>query len=66
MTEDPIVEEVRKAGQAYVDSFRGDWKALFEDLRRRTEEARQQGWRVVSMPPQLVAKPNLVPATRRS
>jgi len=48
---DPIVEEARKAGQAYVDSFKGDLKAVFADLRRRTEEARRAGWRVVSHPP---------------
>jgi hypothetical protein len=46
--EDPIVEEARKAGQAYIDSFKGDWKALIADLRRRSEEA---GRVVVSYPP---------------
>jgi len=48
---DPIVEEARNAGQAYIDSFKGDLKAVFADLRRRTEEARRAGWRVVSHPP---------------
>lgn len=48
---DPIVEEVRKAGQAYIDSLGGDIKAVFADLRRRTEEHRRQGWKVVSRPP---------------
>jgi hypothetical protein len=50
MQNDPIVAEARKAGQAYVDSFKGDLKAVFADLRRRTEEACRAGWRVVSLP----------------
>jgi hypothetical protein len=48
MRDDPIVEEARRAGQQYVDSFKGDWKALIADLRRRAEEA---GRKPVSMPP---------------
>ena len=51
---DPIVEEARQAGQAYIDSFGGDLKAVVEDLRRRTEERRRAGWPVVSLPPRLV------------
>ena len=30
-----IVERARQAGQKYVDSFKGNWKALAEDLNRR-------------------------------
>jgi hypothetical protein len=48
MNEDPIVDEVRSAGQAYVDSFKGDWKALVADLNRRSEEL---GLKTVSLPP---------------
>jgi hypothetical protein len=48
MPEDPIVEEARKAGQAYIDSFHGDRDALLADLRRRAE---QEGRQVVSLPP---------------
>ena len=48
MTEDPIVEEARKAGQAYIDSFKGDWKAMLEDLRKRSE---RQGRQPISLPP---------------
>jgi hypothetical protein len=45
---DPLVEEARKAGQAYIDSFKGDLKAVCADLRRR---ARAEGREVVSLPP---------------
>jgi hypothetical protein len=51
MTDDPLVEEARKAGQAYIDSFNGDLDALFADLQRRTEEARRAGREVASLPP---------------
>jgi hypothetical protein len=45
---DPLIEEARNAGQAYIDSFGGDWKALCADLQRR---AREEGRTVVSLPP---------------
>lgn len=48
MREDPLVTEARSAGQAYIDSFKGDWPALVADLRRRSEEAGRQ---VISLPP---------------
>ncbi len=51
MTDDPIVGEVRKAGQAYIDSFHGDLEAVMPDLRRGTEEARRAGQAVASPPP---------------
>ncbi len=54
MTDDPIVEEARRAGQAYVESFHGDLKAVIADLQRRTEEARRTGREVVSFPPRPV------------
>ena len=54
---DPIVEEARQAGQAYIDSFNGDLKAVLEDLRRRTEERRRDGWPVVSLPPRRIEEP---------
>ena len=44
----PLVEEARKAGQEYLASFKGNRKALLADLRRRE---REEGWRVVSLPP---------------
>src|SRR5690349_19539566 len=45
---DPLIEEARKAGQAYIDSFGGDLKAVCADLRRR---AREEGRAVGSLPP---------------
>ena len=43
-----LIEEARKAGQAYIDSFGGDLKTVCADLRRRSAEA---GRKVVSLPP---------------
>lgn len=48
MKNDPLVEEARKTGQAYIDSFHGDWKAIIADLQRRAQE---EGRRIVSPPP---------------
>ncbi|MEW6252078.1 MAG: hypothetical protein AB1716_15675 [Planctomycetota bacterium] len=44
---DPIVEEVRRAGDAYFRQFDYDLKAALDDLRRRSEEAKRK---VVSRP----------------
>jgi hypothetical protein len=48
MNEDPIVEEVRKAGEAYFAQFNFDLRAICEDLRRRSAE---RGVKTVSLPP---------------
>ena len=48
---DPIVEQVRRAGQAYVDSFKGDLHAVCADLRRRTEQSRKNGHSVAAVSP---------------
>jgi len=52
MTDDPIVEEVRRAGDAYFRQFNYDLKAAMDDLRRRSEQA---GRKVVSFPPRHIA-----------
>ena len=44
---DPLIEQVRTAGQAYIAAFKGDRKALLEDLRRRQQ---QEGRRVIHLP----------------
>ncbi len=51
MTSDPIVEEVRRAGDAYFREFNYDLKAALDDLRQRSERA---GRNVVSLPPRRV------------
>ena len=57
MKEDPIVEEVRQWREQYAARFNYDLKAIFDDLRRGTEEARQAGRSVVSLPPRRVLSP---------
>jgi len=57
MTDDPIVDEVRRAGEAYLAQFDFDLKAACDDLRRRTELAREAGRNVVSYPPRRIARP---------
>jgi hypothetical protein len=52
--EDPIVDEVRRAGEKYLAQFDFNMKAACDDLRRRTEEARRAGRQVVSFPPRLI------------
>ena len=55
MNDDPIVDEVRRAGDEYFKRFNYDLKAAFAELRRRTEELRKAGRKVVSRPPRLTA-----------
>ncbi len=57
---DPIVEEGRDAGKAYIASFNGDLIAVCEDLRRC---AREEGRTLVSLPPK-PARPEAVPAKK--
>ena len=54
MIDDPIVQEVRQARQAYAARFNYDLAAMVADLQRRTEEARRAGREVVSLPPRPV------------
>jgi transaldolase len=49
--DDPIVQEVRQARQAYAARFNYDLAAMVADLQRRTEEARRAGREVVALPP---------------
>ena len=60
MIDDPIVDEVRRAGEAYFARFHFDLNAICEDLKRTTEEAARAGHKVVSLPPRPV-EPQLVP-----
>jgi hypothetical protein len=56
---DPLIEEARKAGQAFLDSFGGDLRAACAELRRR---AIAEGRTVVALPP----KPPVVRDGRHS
>jgi hypothetical protein len=51
MKNDPIVAEVRKLRQEYFAQFDYDLKAMFEDLRRKTEQSKREGRRVAAPPP---------------
>lgn len=54
MSDDSTIEEARRAGQSYVDSFQGDWSALIDDLRRR---AVADGRQILSLPPKPPRRP---------
>ena len=55
MREDPLVTEARQVGQEYVNSFKGDWRAMIADLHRRSE---REGRQTVSLrPKQLIPGP---------
>lgn len=48
MIRDPIVDEVRKAREAYAKQFNYDLDAMFDDLQR---QQRESGRTTVSFPP---------------
>jgi hypothetical protein len=48
---DPLVEEARQAGQDYIAAFKGDRKALLEDLRRRQQTEDRPVIRLAAKPP---------------
>ena len=48
MTNDPIVEEVRKARNDYAKKFDYDLDEIYRDLKRRQE---QPGKKLISLPP---------------
>jgi hypothetical protein len=50
MKEDSVVQEVRKAREAYAARFNFDLRAMGEELQRLTEQARRAGRRVVLHP----------------
>jgi hypothetical protein len=51
MSEDPIVQEVRRIRQEHAARFGYDLQAIFDDL-KRTEEARDQQQSVLLAPPE--------------
>jgi len=58
MKNDPIAAEVRKLRQEYFAQFDYDLKAMFEDLRRKTEKSKREGRRVEAPPPRCLTKLN--------
>jgi hypothetical protein len=48
MWNDPIVEEVRRARNEYAERHGHDLDAIFRDLKEAEEQARKDGWKVVS------------------
>ena len=53
--DDSLIEEARRAGQAYIDSFHGDRKAMLADLRRRSRDTGHQTVRLSPKPPRRLA-----------
>ena len=51
MWNDPIVEEVRRQRDAYAARFDYDLDAMFLDLKQQQEQARREGWEIVSLRP---------------
>lgn len=54
--EDPIVAEVRATRDAYAKKFNYNLDAMFEDLLKRQEERKKQGYQYVTLPPKKKAK----------
>ncbi|HEY1684811.1 MAG TPA: hypothetical protein VGG19_08615 [Tepidisphaeraceae bacterium] len=50
MYENPIVDEVHRIREKLLAEYNGDLRALIEDARRRTEEARRAGHPIYSPP----------------
>jgi hypothetical protein len=63
MTEDPIIEEVRRAREELLAKFNYDLIALVKHLQEKTEEARRAGRKVMSLPPKRVT-PQSSPAKK--
>lgn len=63
MNEDPIVEEVRRAGRALFERFGDDMAAVCDYLNRRSAEAANAGHTVVSLPPRRPEAPS--PPTKK-
>jgi hypothetical protein len=58
----PIVDEVRKAGEAYFAEFKFDLRAICADLQRRSAE---RGVQPVSFPPR-PAEPRNSPHVKKA
>ena len=63
MTENPILEKVRRAREEILARYGGDLRALVKDAQRRTEEAARAG-RMVYAPPPRKQQPLPAPAKK--
>jgi hypothetical protein len=63
---DPIVDEARRAGEAYMKQFNYNLHDAFADMRQRTEAARVAGRKVVSLPPRRIPHPASVGSKKAS
>jgi hypothetical protein len=48
--DDPIVAEVRRAREEYAARFNFDLRLIFNDLKRRGEEAARLGQAIIAVP----------------
>ncbi len=60
---DPIIDEIHRHRQAYVESFGGDREAMYADIYRKQEELKKQGYRFVTLPPRRLPSPAPLPET---
>jgi hypothetical protein len=57
MWNDPVVQEVRRARAEYAARFDHDLDAIFQGLEQQQEQARREGWEVVSLTPRRTERP---------
>lgn len=53
---DPIVEEIRKFRDSYAKGFNYDPLAMYEDIKKKEEQAEKEGRKFVSFQPKLKRK----------
>lgn len=54
--EDPIITEIRAIRKARAKKFNYDLDAMFEDLKKKGEEYKKQGYKFVSLPSKRIPK----------
>ena len=54
MTDDPIIQELRKQRDKYAEKFDYNLDAMFDDLKKIEKKAKADGFQFVSLPPKKV------------
>lgn len=54
--ENPIIAEIRAIREARAKKFNYDLDAMFEDLKKKEEEYKKQGYKFVSLPSKRISK----------